>query len=331
MLTSDRPGLNVLIIGCGNIAGAFDLGQRPDAQPYTHAGAYTKDGRFTISACVEPDETRRHAFMAAWGVPLGFSAMDELSAYVERFDVISICSPTICHGTDLEMALHLKPKLVFCEKPVTLSLAETERLVQTGVNFQIPIAVNYTRRWDPEVLQLREQMLAGSWGVLRSVVGIYNKGILNNGSHMLDLLHLLVGNMNLIKAGRAVYDYFPNDPTIPLWLESEQGVPVHLACADAGDYALAEFQFIFSHGVLTMENGGLFWRERRVVESDTFKGYRTLDEGLRRPGKLSDAMLAAVDNIYRVLTSGDALASTGATAFATQRLCQQALQMAERC
>ena len=28
---------------------------------------------------------------------------------------------------------------------------------------------------------------------VRSAVGTYNKGVLNNGSHMVDLLHLLLG------------------------------------------------------------------------------------------------------------------------------------------
>jgi len=35
------------------IAGAFDLAALQEL-PYTHAGAYLRDGRFSLVACVEP-------------------------------------------------------------------------------------------------------------------------------------------------------------------------------------------------------------------------------------------------------------------------------------
>lgn len=331
-LTSAANGssgsLSVLIVGCGNIAGRFDEGRSPGDLPYTHAGAYISDGRFNITACIDPDNSRRADFMEAWGVPAGFRSIDEALCPDSQFDVISICSPTTYHEHDLEIALHLNPKLIFCEKPVTTSLAETERLVAKCGNAHILLAVNYTRRWDPNILKLRTDMLAGKWGQLRSVTGLYNKGILNNGSHMLDLLHLLVGHMEIVKVGKPIFDFFSNDPTVPVWLEDAQGVPVLLNCARAGDYAVFELQLVFSLGVLTMEDGGLFWRERCVVNSKAFKGYRVLEEGIRRAGGDALAMCGAVDNIYRTIIQGAPLASTGESALAAQRVCEQIKQQA---
>lgn len=320
--------VRVLIVGCGNIAGAFDLGRPASELPYTHAGAFTRDGRFSLAACVEPDAERRHAFMGAWGVSTGFSSMDEVVGSALQFDVISICSPTQCHAPDLENALRLKPKLIFCEKPVTTSLAQTERLVAACRQANILLAVNYTRRWDPDIFRLQADMRAGAWGQLRSIVGIYNKGISNNGSHMLDLLHLLVGPVDVVKVDKPIQDFFSDDPTVPVWLEGTNGLPVQLVCGHAGDYAIFELQLIFSHGVLAMEDGGLFWRERHAAASATFKGYRMLDAGMRRVGNYPSAMRGAVDNIYRAIARGDTLASTGDNALAAQRLCEQIKQQA---
>lgn len=319
---------SVLIIGCGNIAGAFDRGRASSDFPYTHAGGFTRDGRFSLVACVEPDKERRQAFMGAWGVSIGFPSIVEVVESDLQFDVISICSPTSCHAQDFEMALRLKPRLIFCEKPVTASLAETERLVAECRIANIPIAVNYTRRWDPSISKLQADIQAGRWGKLRSVAGCYNKGILNNGSHMLDLLHLLVGPMDIVKVGKPIHDFFPNDPTVPVWLEGANGLPVHLACGHAEDYAIFELQLVFSLGVLTMEEGGMYWRERRAMNSETFKGYRMLDAGVRRAGEYPSAMLGAVDNIYRTITQGDTLASTGESALVAQRVCELIKQQA---
>jgi predicted dehydrogenase len=320
--------LTVLIVGCGNIAGGFDLGRKLKDFPYTHAGAYIRDNRFKIAACIEPDESHRTEFMKEWNIEHGYSSIDELVNLDCGFDVISICSPTTYHTHDIEVALQMSPKLIFCEKPITPSLLDAERLVHACKTANVLMAVNHTRRWDPSVTKLKADILSGRRGELRSIIGIYNKGILNNGSHMLDLLHFLVGPVSVVNVGKPVSDYQPNDPSIPLWMENEQGIAVHLACAHAEDYASFELQLIFSLGVLTMEEGGLYWRERRAVESTTFKGYQKIDEGARYVGEYPHAMLMAIDNIYRAIVRDDDLISTGESALLAQRMCEKVKQMA---
>lgn len=320
--------MRALIVGCGNIAGRFDLGRVHDNYPLTHAGAYSRDARFDIGACIDPDDVRRSEFMEAWGVADGFHSWSELEESQRRFDIISICSPTEFHTYDVETALRLKPRLIFCEKPITSSVRESETIVARCKSAGIPLAVNYSRRWDTDISKLATDIKNGRWGEIRSITGIYNKGILNNGSHMLDLLSLLVGPLKVIKSGKPVSDYFSSDPTVPVWLEGKRGLPIFLACGHAADYSLFEIQFVFSRGVLTMEDGGMYWRERHVENSDTFKGYRALDAGVRHTGKYPQVMLQAVDNIYRSIEDGDTLASTGESALATQRLCEQIRRLA---
>jgi len=320
--------LLVLIVGCGNIGGRFDQPRSTNELPHTHAGAYTRDGRFSLSACVEPDDGRRAEFMAAWGVPVGFHLLEEAMNSGHHFDAISICSPTTCHAHDLEVALRLKPKLIFCEKPLTTSLAQSERLVEECRKSNILLAVNYSRRFDPDVWKLQVDMQNGRWGQLRSIVGCYDKGLLNNGSHMLDLINLLVGPMEIVKVGKPIYDFSSSDPTIPVWLEGANALPIHLVCGHAQDYAIFELQLVFSLGALTMEEGGMFWRERRVVESATFRGYRVLDDGVRRAGQYPRSMLQAVGNIYQAITEGKPLASTGESALVAQRLCERIKRLA---
>lgn len=327
-INSALSPLKVLIVGCGNIAGGFDQGRPSGYFPYTHAGAYVRDDRFVVAACVEPDDRRREEFMSAWQVPVGFRSIGELLDSGMQFDVISICSPTSCHAYDLEAALCLKPRLIFCEKPIATSLADAEKIVMACSKASVHLAVNYTRRWDPYILKIRSDISAGLWGQLRSVLGIYNKGILNNGSHLLDLLYWLVGPMKIINVGKPVQDFFPADPTVPIWLETNDGVPVHIACGHAEDYAIFELQLVFSLGVLTMEGGGMFWRERRTVDSDAFKGYRQLDEGVRCSGKYPKSMLQAIDNMYRTITQGAPLASSGKSALVAQRACEEIKQQA---
>lgn len=326
---ADAGSLRVMIVGCGNIAGGFDEGRPPERPPYTHAGAYAADGRFAVLACVEPHDNRRAEFMSAWNVPVGFASIEAALASGIQVDVISICSPTLCHAHDLQMALLFKPRLIFCEKPLTSAVATTQKLIDACTQSNTKLAVNYTRRWDADVLTLQADMQAGRWGTLRSVVAYYNKGIANNGSHMIDLLHLLIGPMRIVNVGSPINDFFAEDVTLPVWLENEAGVPVMLACGHAQDYAVFELQLVFSRGVLLMEDGGMFWRERRVADSKLFKGYCTLEEGVRRAGEYPGAMRNAVDNLYRAIQQGDPLFCTGQDALAAQSVCEAIKQKAQ--
>lgn len=315
----------VLIVGCGNIAGGFDAERPANLPPLTHAGAFTRHGGFHVEACVEPDAERRAAFMRRWGIAHGFDDLaGAAAAYpLGRFDVVSLCSPTHAHAEQVEAALAMKPRLVFCEKPVTPTLAQTEALVERCAAAGVPLAVNHTRRWAPDVQRLAAELRAGAWGAVRSAVGTYNKGVLNNGSHLVDLLHLLLGPMTLLDAGAALADHWPDDPTVPALLQTAGGIPVHLNTAHAADCAIFELQLITATAVIAMEDGGLQWRVRRVIDSPHFRHYRVLDSGERTAGEYLQATQRAVANLHAHLTHGEPLASTGASALAAQRLCEE--------
>lgn len=314
--------LKVLIIGCGNIAGGFDAARPSDALPYSHAGAYTRHGGFSIAACIEPDAARREAFMARWQVAQGYACLQELNGDRD-FDVVSICSPTTFHEADVAAALALKPRLVFCEKPITPSAAQSRALVSCCAAAKVPLVVNYTRRWDASLQRLAEELRSGVWGAVRSASGTYTKGVLNNGSHMVDLLQLLLGPLTAKAAGTPVNDMWAEDPSIPALLYADHGVSVMLNCGHAGDYALFEMQLVTAKGVIQMQDSGLGWRIRRVIDSRHYPGYRVLEAGQTEAGAMPGAILAAVSEIHAALTQGSHnFSSTGDNALAAQEVCE---------
>lgn len=320
--------LRVLVVGCGNIAGGFDAEHSADIMPFSHAGAYVKHGGFLISACVEPDQAKRLAFMQRWPVARGFDSIEDVLKADERYDVISICSTTSAHYHDVLVAIDLKPRLIFCEKPVTPSALQTAELVERCKIAGIVLVVNYTRRWDADVMRLRDELRAGKWGAIRAVMGVYTKGILNNGSHMIDLLHLLLGKLEVRSVGIPVWDMLSDDPAIPALLAGPGDINVQLACGHAQDFSLFELQIVTEKGVICMEDGGLNWRIRRAIESTHFRGYRALDAGERGAGALPAATLAAVTEIHAALTQGGVVSSTGENAHAAQQVCEAIRNMA---
>jgi predicted dehydrogenase len=322
------PAYKVLIIGCGNMAGGYDLLQPDDALPLGHAKAFAKHGGFAVSACVDPDAAKRADFQQRWQVPAGFARVQEVAAEGGQFDVVSICSPTHAHAADIQSALALKPKLIFCEKPVTSQLQESQQAVQACADQHVLLAVNYSRRWSPQVAQLKAELAGGHWGAVRSVSAVYNKGLLNNGSHMIDLLLALFGPLHIVSVGQAVADFFSDDPTIDATLHNEQGLPIQLNVAHAQDYALFEMQIVTEKGVISMEDGGARWRFRHAKPSEQLAGYWFLNSGEWVKPQGSYELTGAVANIFEALQNGAPLASSGSNALQAQALCEQIKQMA---
>jgi predicted dehydrogenase len=318
----------VLLIGCGNMAGGYDLRQPEEALPLGHAKAFRQHGGFELTSCIDPNTAQRQAFQSRWQVPQGFASWQDMPKQVSAFDVISICSPTVVHAEDIQAALARKPRLIFCEKPVTLHVAQTQQAVTDCARQQVLLAVNHSRRWSPEVLQLKQEFAQGQWGAVRSVSAVYNKGMLNNGSHMMDLLLNLFGPLQITHVGQAVIDHFEADPSVDACLQTADAVPIQINVAHAKDYALFEMQIVTEKGVIAMEDGGARWRFRHAKPSEQLVGYSFLSAGDWVEPQGSYALTGAVANIFEALQHGALLSSTGSNALQAQALCEQMKQMA---
>ena len=320
--------LKVLIIGCGNMAGGYDLHQLDESLPLGHVKAFRQHGGFEVTACIDPNTEKRQAFQSHWQVPNGSASWQDLPHEAGAFDVISICSPTEAHFGDIEAALASKPRLIFCEKPVSMCMVQTQQSVTECANQQVLLAVNHSRRWSPEVLQLKQQLAQGHWGAVRSVSAVYNKGMLNNGSHMIDLLLNLFGSLHITNVGQVVFDHFDADPSVDACLQTTDGVRIQLNLAHAQDYAFFEMQIVTEKGVIAMEDGGARWRFRNAAPSNELRGYNFLNQGEWLAPQGSPLMRNAVANLHDALSHGAALACTGEHALQAQTLCEQIQKLA---
>lgn len=308
----------VVIIGCGAIAGGYDQADPGSPDVLTHAKAYTRHPGFRLAACVEPDRIKRQDFQRRWNIPLGFDSLQEVTI---PFDVASVCVPTVLHTAVLGELLSRQPRLVFAEKPITDDLAQARSLVQAYDRAKISLCVNHLRRWAVGIAALRAEIAAGVWGDLQSGVGLYTKGLLNNGSHLIDLAGFLLGPLQPVARLRDVDEDRVFDPASQVIVATEQGVHLHLNGADGRNFTVFELDLLFSGGRIALTESSFCVVRRTVEPSAQFPGYQMLGPAQSQPTGLGQAMPGAVENIFAHLTEGQALASTGATALAAHDLC----------
>jgi myo-inositol 2-dehydrogenase / D-chiro-inositol 1-dehydrogenase len=81
----------------------------------------------------------------------------------ELSDVIAICTSTDTHA-DLIVAAARAGKAIFCEKPVSLDLAELDRALAAVEEAGVPFGIGFNRRFDPAHGAVRDAVLGGRIG-----------------------------------------------------------------------------------------------------------------------------------------------------------------------
>jgi myo-inositol 2-dehydrogenase/D-chiro-inositol 1-dehydrogenase len=89
-----------------------------------------------------------------------FDAVDDLLAEV---DAVAICSTTETH-TDLIVAAARASKAIFCEKPISLDLAEVDRALAAVDEAGVPFQIGFNRRFDPAHAAVRDAVARGDVG-----------------------------------------------------------------------------------------------------------------------------------------------------------------------
>lgn len=275
---------------------------------------------------MDNNEQNLHKVSKSFGITSIKKNIEDLSELKGKIDVISLCSPTHLHEEHLTFLYKLGPKVIFCEKPLTPKLETSIEIVNKLANNNISLAVNYSRRWDPSMIELKKIIETQVNGKLRSITGIYNKGIINNGSHMLDLLNFLLGPIRLLECGELLFDHKQDDPSIPLLLKTQNNIPITLSISDARDYSHFECSFNFQNSQITLHDGGLYWSRRNKIKSNIFKDYSILDKPLFYDGRYLESMREALNNIYAHIHTADPLNSSSDSVLETQKLCSNILE-----
>lgn len=273
MLETNKDIWTGAVVGLGKIGMGFDLHLSPDDYVLTHVRAFCSHPDFRLVAALDPDTDNRSAFSTLLGLPVYEHLEDLLSAW--RPDVIIISSPTPHHfaGT-MAILQRYRPRLILCEKPLAGTAAEGQVMVQACEAAEVPLFVNFIRRADPAVQEIRARIAAGTiTGPLKAVVW-YSKGMLHNGSHFVDLLTYWLGpirSARLIAKGRARGE---GDADADFHMEFENGAALFCA-ADEDNFSHYTIEITASNGRLRYEKGGeIQWQG--IEEDANLKGYRRL-------------------------------------------------------
>ena len=113
------------------------------------------------------DQLRSAAEAVGAELGLPVSTIDELLA-ARDVDAVAICTSTDTHA-DLVVAAAEAGKAIFCEKPVSLELAEVDRALDAVEAAGVPFQIGFNRRFDPGHAAVRDAVVDGTIGEVHLV------------------------------------------------------------------------------------------------------------------------------------------------------------------
>lgn len=266
--------LDVMIIGLGQIGMGYDIALDPIEYAYSHARAFSQHAEFELLGGVDPDRQRREIFSRTFGRPAYANVESALTKH--RPIVVIIAVPTRLHGVIVKEVLSLsRPLAMLCEKPLSYDLAEAQEIVQSCAAQNVSLYVNYMRRSDVGVIEVKRRLDAGEIGLPVKGVAWYSKGLQHNGSHFVNLLEYWLGPVLgavVLNRGRLWGD---QDPEPDVEVKFEHGTIVFLAAREEA-YSHYTLELISPNGRLRYEQGGRVIQWQSACADTRLPGYTVL-------------------------------------------------------
>jgi predicted dehydrogenase len=314
--------LKVGIIGAGNIAAGFD---NPDSEAVlTHAHAILLEPRLELVGFFDVDREASFRATQKWG---GASFNSAQALLDSGLDVVVIATPDESHLSYLKMVANYKLKAVVCEKPLTQDIESARDIVSIFMEKHIPLLVNFQRRFDPVVLELKKRYLSGVLGRLMGGTVWYSKGTKHNGSHAIDLLRFLFGEPTGLYANAMLVDFREDDPTVAGRLEFDSFF-ITLLAGNEKVFSVFEIDLFFEQGRYRFTHSGLDIEISEPQKDPVFCGYRELAIVHQGPTGLPYALTKFMNSLADYLLGGTLPENTAQDAIKTQKVCVDLIDLA---
>lgn len=298
--------LRAAIVGCGSIACGNDaewLRSGGRTAPLTHAGAYRYNPNTVLVAAADVDRVRLEQFGRDWGVTALYTDYKEMMRR-EGLDILSVCAPSTLHARIIREASRHGLAAVFCEKPLAADPDEALAIIQACERSQTTLAVNYFRRWNATLEAWAGRLASGELGKIRRVNAYYTKGIVGNGTHVVDLLLWLVGRIRAVRALRSVTSQ-AGDLEVDALVLTETEVPCYLHACRQEDFNFLEIDLLTDRGRVRVTENGRRIEHYDVGQDPYYRQYTILNpEPDVTLTAWQDCLDLAVKDVVRCLAHG---------------------------
>ncbi len=158
-------------------------------------------------------------------------------------EAVILCTPHEFHAEQAISAAE-RGKHVFCEKPLCLTLADAERVVQACERAGVVLGIGHERRFEPPIVDLMSRITTGELGTILQIEGNFSQDkflslppdnwrirgagsvgpMTATGIHVLDLSTAILGSARRVAASvRSLATSFENGDSLAVMIDFENG------------------------------------------------------------------------------------------------------------
>jgi len=240
--------LSAAVIGLGQVGSRFD--EEPREKIWSHAGAYIAlPDAFKLIAGVDPVDENRVKFQNRVPNARTFGTLTDMLQAC-RPDVLSICTPPKGRKDIFETIFrHYAPRAIVCEKPLELSDAARQKIISLCDAHNVPLMVNYNRRYAPLYQSVKKFLKDGTAGDVMSITLTLPNRIWSMGTHGINMMLYMAGSpITDIRslANPALHE--EGEPAFDVICSFNNGMSGRLACAGMKEHLIFETDIFCTKG-----------------------------------------------------------------------------------
>ncbi len=257
------------LVGCGRIG---TLWETDPPTPVTHAGALAVHPQIELVAGSSRGEAHLQWFGKRWGVDALYLDYREMFER-EQLDIVCIATHPGLHLPIVEAAVAAGAKGILCEKPLALSLADGDAMVELCRRAGCVLSVNHSRRWDPAHRQAKALINQGLIGEVVSLLGIC-QGIkpfpawvadeegplIHDAVHTFDLFRLFGGDVaSVVGTAQRRVQLFQVEDLSDALFTFKNGINAVLMASEITRYNRFVLEIQGTAGLIVLGNQGNHW------------------------------------------------------------------------
>jgi len=277
----------------------------------THAGSYYYNPKTDLVALCDIDKTKLKRYGKKYSVSKLFDNPNSLFKNC-NLDCVSICTHAESHLKIIQSAANNGIKAIFLEKPISNSLQNANEIIKICKKNKIILLIDHQRRFDPFFSSL-QSFIKNEMGKIQMINVIYGGGIVNTGTHIIDLLRYFFGNIDFVDASLSQnLSSNPLDPNIDAKIVFKNKIVCFLHALDISNFGFLEMQVYGEKSVLriNLTNNEIVYHKISKKPSHDYKNLETKSLRLKKSNKSGiflgvENMINSIFNISKPLCTGE--------------------------
>lgn len=183
--------IKTIVFGLGNIGLLQDINKKNEV--YSHSKSVFISKKFDLIGAIDINKKKRELFFKKYNKPVFKNVRDFKNKNI-NFDLAIIAVPTKLHLKFFIKLSKLNFKYCLFEKPAGNDKSEFLKIKKIAMKKNIKLFVNYIRLYQKKYHNLKKYLLDKNFATF-----YYNRGLMNNCSHLISFCIFNFGNIKKLK------------------------------------------------------------------------------------------------------------------------------------